>query len=161
VIEAMVQLEKVCESSTIDDLAALSDDVAKGSREFEEAYRNQLKKFFDEKLLPPPFGKRERKKKRKKRKLRERKKLFLLLFSSFFFWVLYVQNTIPLPLLSLPRSESGLTLSTVCSFRLSISSLEVLSEGGTKLRLTSTSTPSSLPEPQRSSLKRQPRSRIF
>jgi len=56
VIEAMVQLEKVCESSSIDDLAALSDLAAKGPREFEEGYRNQLKKFYDEKSLPPPLG---------------------------------------------------------------------------------------------------------
>lgn len=56
VIEAMVHLEKVCESSTTDDLAALSDLAAKGPREFEEGYRNQLKKFFGETALPPPFG---------------------------------------------------------------------------------------------------------
>ena len=52
----MVQLEKVCETSNIDDLSNLSDASIKGPREFEEAYRNQLRKFYDEKALPPPFG---------------------------------------------------------------------------------------------------------
>jgi len=56
VIEAMVQLEKVCETSSIDDLSNLSDASIKGPREFEEAYRNELRKFFDEKALPPSFG---------------------------------------------------------------------------------------------------------
>jgi len=53
----MVQLEKVCETSSIDDLSNLSDASQKGSREFEELYRVELRKFFDEKALPPPFSK--------------------------------------------------------------------------------------------------------
>jgi len=61
VLDGMIQMEKVCESSTYEDLSRLSElalAFESNPEAFEAAYRAELGKFFDEKQLPPVLEKK-------------------------------------------------------------------------------------------------------
>jgi len=78
-IEGMIQLEKVCESSTFEDLLKLNElsiKVEENPDLFESAYRLELAKFYDEKQLPPVLEKKP--KEEEKREWTDQEQILLI-----------------------------------------------------------------------------------